>query len=158
MMYTFLTFIKKAKISEINIISCSCPKNNTGYGILEKKITGYWDSQKICSGYWEWDLLFKPPICNFLSLFSQVCVFFTIVCHFFWLFITSLWLFTLVCDFLRLFFTSLWLYIFVTFFHYAVTFYHLNLHFYVSFTVACFEPPQVNIIVFGPGPTHSNHL
>ena len=40
MMYTFLTFIKKAKISEINVISCSCPKNNTGYGILEKKI--YW--------------------------------------------------------------------------------------------------------------------
>ena len=37
MMYTFLTFIKKAKIYEINIISCSCPKNNTGYGILKKK-------------------------------------------------------------------------------------------------------------------------
>ena len=46
-----LTFIKKVKISEINIISRGCPKNNTGYGILEKKITGYWDSQKICSGY-----------------------------------------------------------------------------------------------------------
>ena len=29
-----LTFIEKLKISETNIISCGCPKNN-GYGILE---------------------------------------------------------------------------------------------------------------------------
>ena len=46
-----LTFIEKVKISEINIISCGCPKINTGYGIFEKKITGYRDSQKICTGY-----------------------------------------------------------------------------------------------------------
>ena len=31
-------FIEKVKISEINITSCGCPKNNTGYGILEKKL------------------------------------------------------------------------------------------------------------------------
>ena len=33
-----LTFIEKVKISEINIISCGCPKINTGYGIFEKKL------------------------------------------------------------------------------------------------------------------------
>ena len=33
-----LTFIEKVKISEINIISCGCPKNNTEYGILEEKL------------------------------------------------------------------------------------------------------------------------
>ena len=31
-----LRFIEKVKISEINIISCGCIKNDTGYGILEK--------------------------------------------------------------------------------------------------------------------------
>ena len=29
--------------------------------------------------------------------------------------------------------------------HYAVSFCHLKLHFYVFFTLVCFEPPQVNI-------------
>ena len=48
-----LTFIEKVKISEINIISCDYSKNNTRYGILEKKLTGYRDSQKICTGYRE---------------------------------------------------------------------------------------------------------
>ena len=33
-----LTFIEKVNISEINMIFCGCPKNNTGYGILEKKL------------------------------------------------------------------------------------------------------------------------
>ena len=33
-----LTFIEKLKICEINIISCGCPKNNTGYGILLRDI------------------------------------------------------------------------------------------------------------------------
>ena len=33
----------------------------------------------------------------------------------------------------------------MTFLHYVVAFCHLNLHFYVSFTLVCFEPPQANI-------------
>ena len=33
-----LRFIEKVKISEINIISCGCIKNDTGYGILEKEV------------------------------------------------------------------------------------------------------------------------
>ena len=46
-----LTFIEKVKISEINVISFGCPKNDTRYGILEKKITGYRDSLKFFTGY-----------------------------------------------------------------------------------------------------------
>ena len=36
--HILLTFIEKVKISEIKIISCGFPKNNMGYGILEKKL------------------------------------------------------------------------------------------------------------------------
>ena len=32
----------------------------------------------------------------------------------------------------------------MSFLHYLVTFCHLNLHFYVSFTLVRFDPPQMN--------------
>ena len=49
--------------------------------------------------------------------------FYTLVCDFLWL----------KFAFLHLFYTIWWL------------FFHLNLHFYVFFTLVCFESPQVNI-------------
>ena len=48
---TLLTFIEKVKICEINIISCGCPKNNTGYGILLRDI-------EICKKF-VWDIAIK---------------------------------------------------------------------------------------------------
>ena len=65
-------------------------------------------------------------VCDFLQLFTQICVFSALVSHFFSLVYDFLLLFSQVCDFfftsLSLFFTSLSL--FGTFFHKFVS----NLH------------------------------
>ena len=66
------TFIQKFKIFEINIISSGCPKNNTGYGILEKKLRDIGIRQKIVR-----DIRIETPLKNslikkFTSLFNLI--------------------------------------------------------------------------------------
>ena len=58
--------------------------------------------------------------CVILSLFSQVCVFFTLVYHFLWILFISLWLTVFFFHKLFTFFASFWL--FVSFFNRFVTF------------------------------------
>ena len=54
-----IRFIGKVKISEFNYIFCGCSKNNTRYGILEKKLRDI----RICKNL-DRILGLRSPICQ----------------------------------------------------------------------------------------------